>query len=84
MIAYFFYYKNNNFMFICQSIIFIINKKEIMEEDMKTEATQVTGCRKCNQTSGKTQKFVFIAGGLVFALSIYGLVSLIYDIKSLF
>jgi hypothetical protein len=71
-------------MFICQSIIFIINKKEIMEEDMKTEATQVTGCRKCNQTSGKTQKFVFIAGGLVFALSIYGLVSLIYDIKSLF
>ena len=71
-------------MFICQSIIFIINKKEIMEDDMKTEATQVTGCRKCNQTSGKTQKFVFIAGGLVFALSIYGLVSLIYDIKSLF
>jgi hypothetical protein len=71
-------------MFICQSIIFIIDKKEIMEKDMKTEATQVTGCRKCNQTSGKTQKFVFIAGGLVFALSIYGLVSLIYDIKSLF
>jgi hypothetical protein len=71
-------------MFICQSIIFIINKKENMEEDMKTQATQVTGCRKCNQTSGKTQKFVFIAGGLVFALSIYGLVSLIYDIKSLF
>lgn len=71
-------------MFICQSIIFIINKKEIMEEYMKTEATQVTGCRKCNQTSGKTQKFVFIAGGLVFGLSIYGLVSLIYDIKSLF
>jgi hypothetical protein len=71
-------------MFICQSIIFIINKKEIMEKNMKTEATQVTGCRKCNQTSGKTQKFVFIAGGLVFALSIYGLVSLIYDIKSLF
>jgi hypothetical protein len=71
-------------MFICQSIIFIINKKEIMEEEMKTEATQVTGCRKCNQTSGKTQRFVFIAGGLVFGLSIYGLVSLIYDIKSLF
>jgi hypothetical protein len=71
-------------MFICQSIIFIINKKENMEEDMKTEATQVTGCRKCNQTSGKTQKFVFIAGGLMFGLSIYGLVSLIYDIKSLF
>jgi hypothetical protein len=71
-------------MFICQSIIFIINKKENMEEDMKTEATQVTGCRKCNQTSGKTQKFVFIAGGLMFGLSIYGLISLIYDIKSLF
>jgi hypothetical protein len=55
-----------------------------MEEDMKTEATQVTGCRKCNQTTGKTQKFVFISGAVMFALSIYGLVSLIYDIKSLF
>ena len=55
-----------------------------MEEEMKTEATQVTGCRKCNQTTGKTQKFVFITGGLMLMLSIYGLVSLIYDIKSLF
>ena len=71
-------------MFICQSIIFIINKKEIMEEDMKTEATQVTGCRKCNQTTGKTQRFVFIVGGLMFALSIYGAVSLYKDIMSLF
>jgi hypothetical protein len=55
-----------------------------MEEIMKTEATQVTGCRKCNQTTGKTQRFVFIFGGLIFGLSIYGLISLIYDIKSLF
>ena len=55
-----------------------------MEEEMKTEATQVTGCRKCNQTSGKTQRFVFIFGGVMFALAIYGIVSLIKDISSLF
>ena len=50
----------------------------------KKEATQVTGCKKCNQTTGKTQKFVFITGAIMFLLTIYGLVSLIYDIKSLF
>ena len=64
-------------------IIYIKNTMEEFKE-VKTEATQVKGCRKCNQTTGKTQRFVFIAGGLVFGLSIYGLVSLIYDIKSLF
>jgi len=51
---------------------------------MKTEATQVTGCKKCGQSSSKTQKFVFITGAIMFLLTIYGLVSLIYDIKSLF
>jgi hypothetical protein len=51
---------------------------------MKTEATQVTGCKKCNEKTGGTQKFVFIAGGIMFGLSIYGLVSLINDIISLF
>jgi hypothetical protein len=51
---------------------------------MKTEATQVTGCKKCDQSSSKTQKFVFITGTIMFLLTIYGLVSLIYDIKSLF
>jgi hypothetical protein len=55
-----------------------------MEEEMKTEATQVTGCRKCKQTTGRTQKFVFITGAVMFILSIYGFISLIYDIKSLF
>ena len=49
-----------------------------------TEATQVKGCRKCNQTTGKTQKFVFITGGIMFALSIYGAISLYKDIISLF
>jgi len=56
----------------------------MMEDEMKEQATQVTGCRKCNQTTGKTQRFVFIVGGLMFALSIYGAVSLYKDIMSLF
>jgi hypothetical protein len=57
-----------------------------MEEtkETKTEATQVKGCRKCNQTTGKTQRFVFIAGGIMFALSIYGAIALYKDIMSLF
>ena len=54
------------------------------EEFVKSEATKVTGCRKCNQTTGKTQRFVFIAGGIMFALSIYGAISLYKDIASLF
>ena len=53
-------------------------------EEMKTEATQVTGCRTCKQTTGKTQRFVFITGGIMFALSIYGAISLYKDIMSLF
>jgi hypothetical protein len=53
-------------------------------EEMKTEATQVKGCRTCKQTTGKTQRFVFITGGIMFALSIYGAISLYKDIMSLF
>ena len=68
------------FIFICQ----ICNTIFIKKESMKTEATQVTGCKKCDQSSSKTQKFVFITGAIMFLLTIYGLVSLIYDIKSLF
>ena len=50
----------------------------------KKESTQVTGCKKCNQTTGKTKKFVFITGGIMFALSIYGAIALYKDIMSLF
>ena len=41
-------------------------------------------CKKCNKKSNTTQKIVFVMGGLMFGLSIYGLISLIIDIKSLF
>ena len=64
-------------------IIYIKNTMEEFKE-VKTEATQVKGCRKCNQTTGKTQRFVFITGGIMFALSLYGAVSLYKDIVSLF
>ena len=40
-----------------------------MEElNLKTEATQVTGCKKCNKKSNTTQKIVFVMGGLMFGL----------------
>jgi predicted nucleic acid-binding Zn ribbon protein len=52
---------------------------------MKKEATKVT-CSSCGTDKNvkRTQNFMFIFGGVLFTLAIYGLVSLIYDIKSLF
>jgi hypothetical protein len=51
----------------------------------KKEATKV-GCQSCKTDKGsvRTQRFVFIFGGVMFALAIYGIVSLIKDITSLF
>ena len=51
----------------------------------KKEATKV-GCQSC-KTSKKiknTQKVVFVFGGLIFLLSVYGTIRLIQDISSLF
>ena len=52
---------------------------------MKKEATKVT-CSSCGTDKNvkRAQNFMFVFGGVLFALAIYGLVSLIYDIKSLF
>jgi hypothetical protein len=51
----------------------------------KKEATKV-GCQSCKSDKGvkNTQRFVFITGGLLFALAIYGGVRLTQDIISLF
>jgi hypothetical protein len=51
----------------------------------KKEATKV-GCQSCKTNKGavRTQKFVFVFGGLIFALSVYGTIRLIQDITSLF
>lgn len=50
----------------------------------KKEATQVTGCKKCNKGQERLQKFLMISGGVLFALAVYGTVRLIQDIVSLF
>jgi hypothetical protein len=51
----------------------------------KKEATKV-GCSACKSDKGvkRTQKFVFIFGGFMLGLAIYGGVSLFKDIISLF
>jgi hypothetical protein len=51
----------------------------------KKEATKV-GCQSCKSDKGvkNTQRFVFITGGLLFALAIYGGIRLTQDIISLF
>lgn len=53
---------------------------------MEKEKASKVGCQAC-KNSRKIKNFntgVFIAGGILFTLSIYGLVSLILDIVSLF
>jgi hypothetical protein len=51
----------------------------------KKEATKV-GCQSCKTDKGsiRTQRFVFIVGGLMFGLAIYGAVKLVQDIMTLF
>jgi hypothetical protein len=51
----------------------------------KKEATKV-GCQSCKTDKGviRTQRFLIGLGIIMFLLSIYGTVSLIQDIKTLF
>jgi len=51
----------------------------------KKEATKV-GCQSCKTNKGviRTQRFLIGFGLIMFLLSIYGIVSLIQDIKTLF
>jgi hypothetical protein len=51
----------------------------------KKEATKV-GCSACKSNKGvkRTQRFVFIFGGIMFLLAIYGGIKLVKDIISLF
>ena len=53
-----------------------------MEKEKGTEVK----CPTCDESKQIkiTQRIVFIAGGIMFFLAIYGFVSLINDIKSLF
>ena len=49
------------------------------------ESTKV-GCQACKTNKGviRTQRFIFIFGGVMFALAIYGGIRLFQDISSLF
>jgi hypothetical protein len=51
----------------------------------KNESTKV-GCQACKTNKGviRTQRFMFIFGGVMFALAIYGGIRLCQDISSLF
>jgi hypothetical protein len=51
----------------------------------KEKATEVK-CKTCEESRQvkTTERIVFIVGGLMFFLAIYGIVSLVNDIKSLF
>lgn len=48
--------------------------------EQKKEATQVTGCRKCNKGQEKLHTFLIVLGTIMFFLSIYGAVRLVQDI----
>lgn len=51
----------------------------------KKEATKV-GCQSCKTNKGviKTQRFLIGFGLVMFILSIYGTIRLVYDVMSLF
>ena len=51
----------------------------------KKEVTKV-GCQSCKTDSGvkNVQRFIYIFGGLLFSLAVYGAVRLVSDISSLF
>jgi len=51
----------------------------------KENTNKKEGCKSCKTDKGviRTQRFLIIFGGILFALAIYGLVSLINDIKSI-
>jgi hypothetical protein len=53
-----------------------------MEE--KTEATQVTGCSKCQKGMSKTQWGMLIFGLYMFGAAVYGTIEMIKDVISLF
>jgi hypothetical protein len=52
---------------------------------MEKDATKV-GCQACKTDKGvkRTQYFLYTLGGLMFGLAIYGGISLVKDILSLF
>jgi len=54
------------------------------QEQTKTEATQVTGCKTCKQGLSKTQWGVVSLGFFIFITSIYGIIQIIKDVASLF
>jgi hypothetical protein len=51
----------------------------------KKEATKV-GCQSCKTDKGviRTQRFLMVLGVIMVLLSVYGAVSLVQDIKTLF
>lgn len=50
----------------------------------KTEATQVTGCKQCQQKLSNTQKYMVAGGIFVLGTSVYGTIELIRLVISLF
>lgn len=48
--------------------------------------TKSKSCKSCGTNRGvvRTQRFLYITGIIMFGLAIYGLIRLIYDVKSLF
>ena len=53
-------------------------------EQSKSEATQVTGCKKCKKGMSSTQWGLLIFSLYMFGAGIYGTIQIIKDIISLF
>jgi len=59
-----------------------INDSQV--EDLKKEATKVTGCKTCNRKLSNTQIFLIALSAYILITSIFGTVVLIKNLFDLF
>jgi hypothetical protein len=73
------------FYLLTKIIILLFIKKLIMEENQtKTEATQVTGCKTCKKGLSTTQKWMVALAFYMLGSSIYGTIKMVQEIINLF
>jgi hypothetical protein len=73
------------FYLLTKILIILFIKKYIMEEnETKTEATQVTGCKTCNKGLSTTQKWMMVFAFYMFGAAVYGTIKMIQEIVKLF
>jgi len=64
--------------------LFIIKNNNMEQEETKTEATTVTGCKTCKKGMNKGQWGILLLGLYMVGATIYGTIAIIKDIVAAF